>query len=156
MARHSTACILAFLTASCAIAQPVISSTEVVNSASYLSQGLPGSGIAQGSIFTIQGTGLGPNALAQTGPLPLQTSLGGTSVAVTVNGQTVKAFILAAVFYQVNALLPSTTPTGSGTATVTYNNQTSAPEPVQIVSASFAPYTFNSGGSGRYTSEMRR
>jgi uncharacterized protein (TIGR03437 family) len=110
---------------------------------------MPGSGIAQGSIFTIRGTGLGPSALVTAGPLPLQTSLNGTSVTVTVNGQTEKAFILAAVGYQVNALLPSSTPTGSGTASVTYNNQTSAPEPVQIVSGSFAPYTFNSGGSGQ-------
>src|ERR1017187_646539 len=117
MARYSTQCILAFLTASCAIAQPAITSTGVVNSASYLSQGLPGSGIAQGSIFTIFGTGLGPNTLVQTGPLPLQTSLGGTSVAVTVNGQTVKAFILMAFSSQVNALLPSTTPVGNGTIT---------------------------------------
>jgi uncharacterized protein (TIGR03437 family) len=140
---------LAFLTASCAIAQPVISSTEVVNSASYLNQGLPGSGIAQGSIFTIFGSGLGPNTLLQAGPLPLQTSLGGTSVAVTVNGQTVKAFILAAVGSQVNALLPSTTPTGNGTAIVTYTNQPSVPAPVEIVSASFAPFTFNSRGSGQ-------
>ena len=149
MARHSIQCILAFLTASCAIAQPAITSTEVVNSASYLSQGLPGSGIAQGSIFTIIGTGLGPNTILQAGPLPLQTSLGGTSVAVTVNGQTVKAFILMAFSFQVNALLPSTTPVGNGTITVTYNNRTSAPEPFQIVTASFAPYTFSSGGYGQ-------
>ena len=149
MARHSTQCILAFLTASCAIAQPVISSTEVVNSASYLNQGLPGSGIAQGSIFTIFGSGLGPNRLVQAGPLPLQTLLGGTSVAVTVNGQTVTAFILMAFSSQVNALLPSTTPAGNGTVTVTYTNQTSAPEPVEIGSASFAPYTFYSRGVGQ-------
>jgi uncharacterized protein (TIGR03437 family) len=149
MARHSAPYILAILTASCAIAQPVISSTEVVNSASYLAQGLSGSGIAQGSIFTIRGSGLGPNALAQTGPLPLQTSLGGTAVTVTAGGQAVKAFILAAVSYQVNALLPSNAPAGSATVTVTYNQQTSAPEPFQIVTASFAPYTFNSGGFGQ-------
>jgi len=149
MARHSTQCVLAFLTASCAFAQPVITSTRVVNSASYISQGLPGSGIAQGSIFTIFGSRLGPNTILQAGPLPLQTSLGGTSVAVTVSGQTVKALILMAFSSQVNALLPSTTPVGNGTVTVTYNNQASTPEPVQIVSASFAPYTFSSGGYGQ-------
>jgi uncharacterized protein (TIGR03437 family) len=149
MARHSTHFIFAFLIASCAFAQPVITSTEVVNSASFLSQGLPGSGIAQGSIFTIFGTGVGPNTPVQLGPLPLQTSLGGTSVSVTVGGQTVKAYILFAVSYQVNALLPSSTPTGSGTVTVTYNNRTSQPEPVQIVSASFGTYTFNSNGFGQ-------
>lgn len=122
MARQSTHFIFAVLTASCAfaqpvtpsiVAQPVISSEEVVNSASYLLQGMPGSGIAQGSIFTIFGSGLGPGTMVQAGPLPLQTSLGGTSV------------------------------------TVTYNNQTSAPEPVQIVPASFATYTFSSGGYGQ-------
>jgi uncharacterized protein (TIGR03437 family) len=149
MARHFTHFIFALLIASCAFAQPVIYSSQVVNSASFLSQGMPGSGIAQGSIFTIFGSGVGPNALVTLGPLPLKTSLGGTSVTVTVGGQTVKAYILAAVSYQVNALLPSTTPTGSGTVTVTYNNQTSAPEPVQIVSASFATYTFNSNGFGQ-------
>jgi uncharacterized protein (TIGR03437 family) len=149
MARHSTHFIFAFLIASCAFAQPSIYSTEVVNSASFLVQGQPGSGIAQGSIFTIFGTGVGPNTMVQAGPLPLKTSLGGTSVTVTVGGQTVKAYILAALSYQVNALLPSSTPTGSGTVTVTYNNQTSAPEPVQIVSAAFGTYTFNSNGIGQ-------
>src|ERR1019366_9781180 len=90
-----------------------------------------------------------PNTMVQAGPLPLKTSLGGTSVTFTVGGQTVKAYILVALSYQVNALLPSTTPTGSETVTVTYNNQTSAPEPVQIVSATFATYTFNSSGLGQ-------
>ena len=149
MARHSTHFIFAFLIASCAFAQPSIYSTEVVNSASFLYQGQPGSGIAQGSIFTIFGTGVGPNTMVQAGPLPLKTSLGGTSVTVTVGGQTVKAYILAALSYQVNALLPSSTPIGSGTVTVTYNNQTSQPEPVQIVSAAFGTYTFNSNGFGQ-------
>jgi len=87
--------------------------------------------------------------MVQAGPLPLKTSLGGTSITFTVGGQTVKAYILAALSYQVNALLPSTAPTGSGTVTVTYNNQTSQPEPVQIVSAAFGTYAFNSGGSGQ-------
>jgi uncharacterized protein (TIGR03437 family) len=141
--------LLAFLIASSAFAQPAIKSTEVVNSASYLQQGLPGAGIAQGSIFTIFGSGLGPDTLVQAGPLPLETSLGGTSVAVTIGGQIINAFILAAVGSQVNALLPSATPIGSGTVTVTYNNQVSASEPVQIVSASFAPYTYNSRGAGQ-------
>lgn len=149
MARHFTHFIFAFLIASCALAQPVIYPTQVENSASYLRQGLPGSGIAQGSFFTIFGSGVGPTTPAQAGPLPLKTSLGGTSVTVTVGGQAFMAYILFAVSYQVNALLPSATPTGSGTVTVTFNNQTSSPEPVQIVSASYATYAFNSGGSGQ-------
>jgi len=144
MARHLTQCLFAFLTVSCAFAQPVISSTEVVNSASYLSQGTPGSGIAQGSIFTIFGSGLGPGTPASAQSLPLQTTLGGTSVAVTVGGQTVNAYILFTYGSQVNALLPSNTPTGDGTVTVTFGKQTSQAEPVQIVSGSFAPYHFYS------------
>jgi uncharacterized protein (TIGR03437 family) len=79
----------------------------------------------------------------------LQTTLGGTSVNVTVGGQTVNAYIMGAASWQVNALLPSNTPTGSGTVTVTYNKQNSAPEPVEIVTASFATYTFNSAGFGQ-------
>ncbi len=149
IARQSTYFIFAVLTASCAFAQPAITPGGVVNSPSYLSPGLPGSEIAQGSIFSIFGTALGPKSIVQTGPLPLQKLLAGTSVTVTVGGQTVSAYMLMAVSYQVNALLPSSTPTGSGTVTVTYDNQTSAPEPIQIVNASFATYTFNSGGVGQ-------
>jgi uncharacterized protein (TIGR03437 family) len=92
---------------------------------------------------------VGPNLPVQTGPLPLQTSLGRTSVTVTVGGHAVQAYILFAISYQVNALLPSTTPTGSGSVTVTYNNQTSAAEPVEIVPTSFATYTFGSSGLGQ-------
>jgi len=150
MARPSITCVLVLLTTSCAFAQPVISSTQVVNSASYLAQGQPGSGIAQGSIFTIRGGGFGPSASwVATGPLPLKNSVNGTSVAVTAGGQTYKALILGANSYQVNALLPSTVPVGSATVTVTYNNQTSAAETFQVVSGSFGPYTFNSGGYGQ-------
>jgi uncharacterized protein (TIGR03437 family) len=149
MARHFTHFLFALLIAGCAFAQPAIYPNQVVNSASFLNQGQQGAGIAQGSIFTIFGSGVGPNTMVQTGPLPLKTSLGGTSVTVTVGGQTVKAYILAALSYQVNALLPSTTATGSGTVTVTYNNQTSQPEPVQIVSATFGTYTFRSNGIGQ-------
>ena len=144
MARHLTQCLVAFLTASYAFAQPVITPTAVENSASYLHQGYPGAGIAQGSFFSIFGTGLGPGTYTSAQTLPLQTTLGGTSVAVTVGGQTLNAYIIFAYASQVNALLPSSTPTGNGTVTVTYQKQTSAPEPVQIVSGSFAPYHFYS------------
>jgi uncharacterized protein (TIGR03437 family) len=148
MARRFKHFSLVFLSASCAFAQPVISSGSVVNSASYLYQGNPGSGIAQGSIFTIFGSGLGPAKFISAPSLPLQTSLGGTSIAVTSGGATVNCYVLFASGSQVNALLPSNTLTGSGTVTVTFATQTSQPEPVQIVAGSFASYSFNSGGYG--------
>jgi hypothetical protein len=59
-------------------AQPVINPNGIVNSASYLAPGLPGSGIAQGSIFTISGKGLGPaTATAAPGVFPLSHHAGG-------------------------------------------------------------------------------
>lgn len=131
-----------------ALALPVIS-IPALSAASYRAPGMPGSGIAQGSIFLIFGTGLGPanGAVANTFPLP--TTLGGTSVSVTVGGTQVSAIILYAQNYQINAILPSTTPAGSGTLTVTYNDQTSAPGAIQVVSSTFGIFTFNEAGSGQ-------
>jgi uncharacterized protein (TIGR03437 family) len=120
-----------------------------VNSASYRAFGSAGSGIAQGSIFTVFGTGLGPDPYLTNSKYPLQTTLGGTSVTVTVNGTSTNALILLAYGYQVNAILPSTTPTGSGSITVTYNSQTSASALIQVVASSFGIYTFNSSGTGQ-------
>ncbi len=55
-------------------AQPFISPRGIVSAASYTPPGLPGSAIAQGSIFTIFGTGLGPCAGAQVSAFPFQTT----------------------------------------------------------------------------------
>ncbi len=136
-----------------AFAQPVTRAlSPAVNSASYRAAGMAGTGVAQGSMFTIFGTGLGPQTLVQAFTFPLPTNLGGsngTSVTVTVGGTQVSAIILAAINYQVNAILPSTTPVGTGTFTVTYQGQTSAPAPIQVVASAFGIYTFNSSGSGQ-------
>jgi uncharacterized protein (TIGR03437 family) len=132
-----------------AFSQPVISSQGAVNSASYRTPGLPGSGIAQGSIFTLFGTGLGPDSLVSASSFPLPTTLGGTSVSVTIGNTPTAAIILFAYSTQVNAILPSTTPVGTGTVTVTYNNQTSAPAPIQVVAGAFGIFAYNSRGSGQ-------
>ncbi len=110
---------------------------------------MPGSGVAQGSIFYTYGTGLGPSAGAVAGAFPLQTTLGGTSITVTVNGTQVSAFMLYAYPNQATAILPSTTPIGSGTYTVTYNGQTSAPAAIQVVGSAFGIYSVNEQGSGQ-------
>ncbi|HTQ54866.1 MAG TPA: hypothetical protein VMI94_10420 [Bryobacteraceae bacterium] len=131
-------------------AQPVISSqSPIASSASFRTPGLPGSGIAQGSIFSIFGTGLGPDTWVQAGTFPLTTSLGGSSVSVTVGGATVPAIILFAYSTQINAIMPSSTPVGAGTVTVSYNDQTSAAAPVQVVASAFAPFTYNQMGYGQ-------
>ena len=49
---------------------------------------------------------------------------------------------------QINAVLPSNTPVGTGTITVTYNGQTSATQPITVVKTSMGVFTVNQGGSG--------
>jgi len=133
-----------------AVAQPVIrSQNPAVNSASYRTPGMPGSGVAQGSIFVIFGTGLGPNSVMQSNSFPLPITLSGTSVSVTVGSTTVSAIMIYTYATQVAAILPSATPVGSGTVTVTYNRQTSAAAPIQVVSSAFGIYTFNQAGDGQ-------
>ena len=99
-------CLLALMTA--AMAQPVVRpGNGVLNSASYLSPGLPASGIAQGSIFVVFGTGLGPSQIVQADKLPLPTKLAETSVTVTVGGTSKPAFLVYTLASQVAAILPS-------------------------------------------------
>jgi uncharacterized protein (TIGR03437 family) len=151
MNRRFVPCLAVFFCPNvAALAQPVIS-TEVpaVSSASYRTPGMAGSGIAQGSIFTIFGTGLGPPQGVQAFTFPLPTKLGGASVTVTVGSTQVSAIVLFSYSTQLNAILPSTTPVGSGAFTVTYNGQTSAPAPIQVVASAFGTYTYNSSGSGQ-------
>lgn len=135
------------LTTTSAAPQPAISSAGVVNAASLAAPGMPNSAIAQGSIFTINGSNLGPPAAVQSG-LPLQTSLGGTSVQVTVNGASLAAPIVAVSATQVTAIMPSGIAVGSGTVTVGTSGQTSAAAAVQVTSANFGIYTLNGAGSG--------
>ncbi len=130
-----------------AAAQPTVKAGGVVNAASYAAQGLPNSAIAQGSLFTILGTGLGPSPSEQAS-LPLTTNLDGASVAVFSGGTEYDAYIVSAGDGQITALLPSTTPTGPATVVVTYNGGSSDPQPIQVTTSSFGIYTVNSTGSG--------
>jgi uncharacterized protein (TIGR03437 family) len=121
---------------------------SAVNAASNIPPGLPNAGIAQGAIFVVYGEALGPAniSISQT---PFQsTSLSNTSVAVTVGATTVNALMYYTSAAQVAALLPSNTPTGSGTITVAYNGQTSAPAPITVVSHNVGAFTIDSNGQG--------
>jgi len=84
---------------------------------------LVNSPLAQGSIFIIYGTGLGPANIAFAPTAFQTTTLNGTSVTVTVGTTTVNALMYYTSDGQVAALLPSSTPTGTGAFTVTYNGQ---------------------------------
>lgn len=151
--RRSALVLGAALAAASLAAQPAINSGGVVNAASNAPPGLPNSAIAQGSIFVVYGTGLGPAALAQAG-YPLPTTLGGTSgttgtsLKVTVKGIAEQCPLVYTSASQVAAILPSSTPAGSGTLVVSFNGQDSAPQPVQVRASGFGIFTLNEAGSG--------
>jgi uncharacterized protein (TIGR03437 family) len=134
------------LFAAVAYAQPTIGG--ITNAASYSLSPLPSSSIAQGSFFAIFGTGLGPATAAVWKPYPILTTLGGSTVNVTVGGTTVQALLYFTSAGQINAVMPSGTNTGTGTLSVTYSGQTSATVPITVVASSFGAFTLNQAGSG--------
>lgn len=140
--------ISAALSVATVAAQPVISAGAAVHSASYAIDGLPNSGLPKGGIFTVFGAGLGPAQFVQATSLPLQTTLGGTQVRVTIGGTTVNCIMLFSSAGQVSAILPSNTPTGTGTLQVVYNGQASGSIQVRVLQNAFGIYTLNQAGSG--------
>jgi uncharacterized protein (TIGR03437 family) len=113
--------------------------TQIQNNYSWILPGLPNYGIAPGSIFIIIGTGLSsaapPVLQSSNAPGGLPTTLNQTSVSVTVKGVTTSPAFVYTSATQIAAILPSTTPVGNGTITVTYNGQASAPAPIQVVAS---------------------
>jgi uncharacterized protein (TIGR03437 family) len=130
------------------IAPNALNITSVQNAASNITPGLPNAGIAQGAIFVVQGANLGPATISITNAAFQNTTLSNTSVAVTVGGTTVSAPMYYTSAGQVAALLPSNTPTGTGTIAVTYNNQTSASIPITVVANNLGLFSIDSSGSG--------
>ncbi len=110
--------------------------TEVQNNYSYISPGLPNYGIAPGTLFIVKGTNLASNTtpVLQSSAAPgLPTSLNGASISVTVNGTTTVPGIYYTSTGQLAAVLPSNTPVGTGTLTVTSNGVTSATAQMLVV-----------------------
>jgi uncharacterized protein (TIGR03437 family) len=128
-------------------AQPTVFTGGVVNADSLVPFGLPNANIAQGSIFSIFGTNLGPSQSPGLS-FPLKTTLGGVTVQVTSGGTSVDAIPLFVGPGQINALLPSKTPTGSATLIVTTSAGTSAPATFQVVDHSFGINSVNQSGAG--------
>ena len=142
--------VLALVPTASIAQQPTINSNGVLNAASYALTGLPNSGIAQGSIFFVFGTNLGKAGSIQVSgfPVPSSQGLAGTLVRVTVGATTVDCLMLYVTATQVAAVLPSSTPVGSGTLRVTFNGQASSPAPITVVRSSFGTFTLNQAGSG--------
>jgi uncharacterized protein (TIGR03437 family) len=122
----------------------------VVSSASFALAGLPNGAIAQGSIFTVFGKNMGPATLVQntSSTLPTTTGLSGTTVTITVNNVTTTAPMVYTSAGQLAAILPSTTPVGTGTLTVAYFAVSGTPIPITVVASNFSMFTLNGSGTG--------
>lgn len=142
-----------------AMAQPTVS--LVLNAASSSYPPLPNSSIAQGSYFTIYGNNFGPAssvcaatpATCYWNPYPLPIVVSNTSAQVTIGTNTpVDVYIQFAEqlngYSQINAVMPSNAPTGTGTITVSYNGTPSTPVPITVVASSFGTFAWNEVGSG--------
>jgi uncharacterized protein (TIGR03437 family) len=123
--------------------------SAIVNAANYLPPSLPNSGVAQGALFTVFGTGLGPATpvQAESYPLPTTQGIGGTTAQVTVNGAVENCIMFYSSATRLIAILPSPTPVGMGTLTVTYQGA-SGSATIQVQSANFGTVTLNGAGFG--------
>ena len=131
-----------------ALAQPTINAVQ--NNYSQLPSALPNYAFAQGSIVTIYGNNMAPSVLVSGEFNPaLNKILGGVSVKFTVNNSTTEGIPYYVSSTQLAVIIPSATPIGSGTLTVTYNNQSSAAFPIQIVQSAFGILTMNGTGFGQ-------
>ncbi|HEY1218780.1 MAG: hypothetical protein ABSE42_06625 [Bryobacteraceae bacterium] len=122
--------------------------TMVQNNYSYILPGAPNYGIAPGTLVIILGSALaepGSQAVLQDPANALPNTLNGASVSLIVNGTTVHPVFYYAIPTVVAVVIPSTTPVGTGTITVSYNNVPSAPFPIQIVAHAFG---FDNYGGG--------
>ena len=139
---------LLLLPAARAAAAPNIAFSGVVNGAGFMPPPRAGSAIAQGSIFSIFGTGLGPERGATATELPLLTSLADVSVRVfTPAGDSVDAFLLYTGASQINAIMPSTAAVGLNFVTVTFAGEASSAIPIKVVHSSFGVFTRRLAGS---------
>jgi uncharacterized protein (TIGR03437 family) len=120
--------------------------TGVVNSASLIAPGRPNYGIAQGSIFNVFGSGLGPATIVAPAFVPLPLTLGGTSVSVTVGGITVSAPLFYSLSTQLAAILPSNTPAGTGTIEVIFGGGT-ASAAITVVTSNVGIYAIDDSGT---------
>jgi len=123
---------------------------QVQNNYSFLLPGVPNYGIAPGSLFAIQGESLNGSAtpMLQNSAAPgLPKTLNQTSLSVTVNGVTTTPALYYASSAAVAAVLPSTTPVGTGIITVTYNGN-SAQAPIQVVPSALGLDTLYGNGAG--------
>lgn len=118
---------------------------EYITNNYYYSPPIPGLnyGIAQGSIFIVRDPG--PIEYIASQDVPLQTSLAGVTINVTVGGVTTQAIPYYVSANQITAILPSKTRVGSGTIAITSGGHTGS-VPITVVESAFGLATV--GGTG--------
>jgi uncharacterized protein (TIGR03437 family) len=145
------ALVLAFPVA--VLAQPTI--TGITNNYSYVPAGFPNSGIPPGSIFLIYGSNMSTapaTVTLQSSASPgIPKTLEGATLTVSVGGVTVTPAMYYATPRQIAAVLPSGTPTGSATITVSYNSETSNAFSFQVVPDAVGLDTYYGTGTGLVT-----
>ncbi len=118
-----------------------------VNAASFANQNLPNGGIAQGSMFTIFGANLGPDAPVTPTAFPLESTLGGSSVTVAVGGVTLDCPVVVSFAAQLSAIMPSNAPLGAGALTITTAAGSTTLD-VEVVAHSPGVFALSSAGAG--------
>ena len=123
--------------------------TNVLNNSSEIPAGFPNSGISQGALFKILGSGLadaGDANLHDSVP-GLPSTLNGASVNVQSGSTTVHPALYYATPTQIDAVLPSSFPTGPATVTVSYKGAASNSFNISVVAAAPGITTYNSGAT---------
>lgn len=132
---------------------PAILNNGIVSSASFTPAQSPGGPVAQGSIFSIFGSALGPPATAQQTSFPLGNTLSGVSITVTSGSTQLNAIPVFVSPTLINAIMPSATPAGRVSVQVTYNGAVSNMSPVIVVPNAPSIYTSTGAGIGPSISE---
>lgn len=105
-------------------------------------------------MFIVKGLNLGDCGTTVANSFPLGTTMGRTSIRISVGPNTFDAPMVYVVACrqggpdQLAAILPSNTMLGPASLTVTYNGRTSAVVRLQVVPASFGVFSINQAGNG--------
>lgn len=128
---------------------PFVPLDGAVNGANEWPACAPFGGIAPGAIFSILGRDLGPATPVKSEAYPLQTSLDGASIRVTMEGTVFQAWPIEAARERIRAILPSTVPPGEGTLQVTYQGRSSESVPIRVKPSAPGIFTEDPRGNGQ-------
>jgi uncharacterized protein (TIGR03437 family) len=131
----------------------LIYNRSVYNAASFIPAGVPSGTIAQGSIFSIFGTRLGPTSSVTASSFPLGNTLG-VSINIIQGTTSIPAYPIYVSASQIDIIMPSTAPLGMASVQVLFNKLQSNMAPVQIGSSEAGTSPLPDRGSGRGALEL--